>query len=243
MENLTENQNKFLNTIISKQYANYAYNKTNDIHGLISYNLENNYTSINEYNNALLCINQINEQIENLLENEKIFSSCNYSNDYKLCYIFDLKNPNNYDIRYDKPENFVFDFNDDDINNTLKLTKKSIKILKDKLAIFKNEKYILIDTEGTVLEAKKENLTDKMYIIETSLINDFLTSFNYIMKSDNLLEIQFKKSFGTIETSQETFNVVKTSLLFRCLIVKGLSDGVLNYTWYKGVINCPLRKI
>ena len=71
MENLTENQNKFLNTIISKQYANYAYNNTNDVHGLISYNLENNYISINEYNNALLCINQTNEQIENLLENEK----------------------------------------------------------------------------------------------------------------------------------------------------------------------------
>ena len=238
MENLTDNQNKFLNTIINKHYANYAYNKTNDVHGLISYNLENNYTSINEYNNALLCINQTNEQIENLLENEKIFS-----NDFKPCYAFDLKNPNNYDIRHDKLENFVFDFNDDDINNTLKLTKKSIKILKDKLAIFKDEKYVFIDTEGTVLEGKKENLTDKMYIIKTSLVNDFLTSFNYIMKNDNILEIQFKKSFDTIETSQETFNVVKTKLLFRCLIVKGLYDGVLNYTWYKGVINCPLRKI
>lgn len=238
MENLTENQNKFLNKIISKQYANYAYNNTNDVHGLISYNLENNYISINEYNNALLCINQTNKQIENILNSEKKFS-----NDYKLCYIFDLKNPNNYDIRYDKLENFVFDFDNNDINNTLKLTKKSIKILKDKLAIFKDEKYVFIDTEGTVLEGKKENLTDKMYIIETSLVNDFLTSFNYIMKSDNILEIQFKKSFDTIETLQETFNVVKTSLLFRCLIVKGLSDGVLNYTWYKGVLNCPLRKI
>lgn len=238
MENLTENQNKFLNTIISKQYANYAYNNTNDIHGLISYNLKTKYTSINEYNNALLCINKTNEQIENLLENEKKFS-----NDFKSCYIFDLKNPNNYDIRYDKLENFVFDFDNDDINNTLKLTKKSIKILKDKLAIFKDEKYVLIDTEGTVLEGKKENLTDKMYIIETSLVNNFLTSFNYIMKSDNILEIQFEKSFDTIETSQETFNVVKTSLLFRCLIVKGLSDNGLNCIWYKGVINCPIRKI
>ena len=63
------------------------------------------------------------------------------------------------------------------------------------------------------------------------------------MKSDDILEIQFKKSFAIIETSQETFNVVKTKLLFRCLIVKGLSDGVLNYTWYRGVLNCPLRKI